>query len=107
MVVLEVLLAGKIRVCKRKLRRHQSARIPRCEPPTLQHSLAQHANGPRPVSRGGHAGKHLPPTLDLGRLEEPKRLRRLPRTHSNLYSETFRRSPDRCENSSSNWIHVQ
>jgi len=107
LVVLEVLLARKIRLCKRKLRQHQSPRIQRCERPTLQHSPAQHANGPRPVSRGGHAGKHLPPTLDLGRLEEPKRLRRLPRTHSNLYSETFRRSPDRCENRSSNRIHVQ
>ncbi len=107
LVVLEVLLAGKIRLCKRKLRQHRSPRIQRCERSTLQHSPAQHANGPGPVSSGGHAGKHLPPTLDLGRLEEPKRLRRLPRTHSNLYSETIRRSPDGCENRRGHRILVQ
>src|SRR5205807_4802294 len=107
LVVLEVLLAGKIRLCQRQLRQHQSSRIQRCERPTLQYSLAQYANGPGPISRGGYAGKHIPAALDLGRLEESKRLRRLPRTHSNLYSELIRRSPDGCENRRGHRILVQ
>src|SRR5437660_6696120 len=67
----------------------------------------QHASGPGPVPGGGQPGKHLPAALDLGRLEEPKRLRVLSRTNSNRYSETIRRSPDRCENRRGHRILVQ